>query len=113
MSQAFDVVVIGGGMTAVDAAVQSKLLGAENVTIVYRRGPEHMGASVYEQEIAQTDGVLLRHWLRPRRLLAEGGRLSGVISCSSAFRSRPCQRSAGKPLASAATMGARSARSIA
>ncbi len=33
-----DVVVIGGGMTAVDAAVQSKLLGAENVTIVYRRG---------------------------------------------------------------------------
>ena len=32
------VVVIGGGMTAVDAAVQSKLLGAEEVTIVYRRG---------------------------------------------------------------------------
>src|SRR6185312_16997919 len=38
------VVVIGGGMTAVDAAVQSKLLGAERVDIVYRRGPEHMGA---------------------------------------------------------------------
>ena len=34
-----DVVVIGGGMTAVDAAVQSKLLGAEHVTIVYRRAP--------------------------------------------------------------------------
>jgi dihydropyrimidine dehydrogenase (NAD+) subunit PreT len=37
-----NVVVIGGGMTAVDAAVQSKLLGAENVTIVYRRGQEKM-----------------------------------------------------------------------
>ena len=36
---------IGGGMTAVDAAVQSKLLGAEEVTICYRRGKEHMNAS--------------------------------------------------------------------
>jgi dihydropyrimidine dehydrogenase (NAD+) subunit PreT len=33
-----NVVVIGGGMTAIDAAVQAKLLGAEDVTIVYRRG---------------------------------------------------------------------------
>jgi glutamate synthase (NADPH/NADH) small chain len=33
------VVVIGGGMTAIDAAVQAKLLGAEQVTIAYRRGP--------------------------------------------------------------------------
>ncbi len=52
-----DVVVIGGGMTAVDAAVQSKLLGAENVTIVYRRGREKMSASGYEQEHAATAGV--------------------------------------------------------
>ena len=36
------VVVIGGGMTAIDIAMQSKRLGAEHVTIVYRRGPEHM-----------------------------------------------------------------------
>lgn len=52
-----DVVVIGGGMTAVDAAVQSKLLGAENVTIVYRRGQEKMSASSYEQEHATSAGV--------------------------------------------------------
>ena len=52
-----DVVVIGGGMTAVDAAVQSKLLGAENVTIVYRRGQEKMSASGYEQHHAATAGV--------------------------------------------------------
>ena len=52
-----DVVVIGGGMTAVDAAVQSKLLGALNVTIVYRRSQERMAASVYEQELAQSKGV--------------------------------------------------------
>jgi dihydropyrimidine dehydrogenase (NAD+) subunit PreT len=52
-----DVVVIGGGMTAVDAAVQSRLLGAENVTIVYRRGRERMSASRYEQDHATTAGV--------------------------------------------------------
>ncbi|MFN4193477.1 MAG: NAD(P)-dependent oxidoreductase, partial [Tabrizicola sp.] len=52
-----DVVVIGGGMTAVDAAVQSKLLGAETVTIVYRRGQEKMSASTYEQEHAARAGV--------------------------------------------------------
>ena len=39
------VVVIGGGMTAIDIAVQSKRLGAERVDVVYRRGPEQMGAS--------------------------------------------------------------------
>ncbi len=52
-----DVVVIGGGMTAVDAAVQSRLLGAENVTIVYRRGQEKMSASGYEQDHATSAGV--------------------------------------------------------
>lgn len=52
-----DVVVIGGGMTAVDAAVQSRLLGAENVTIVYRRGQDRMSASGYEQEHATRAGV--------------------------------------------------------
>ena len=47
----------GDGMTAVDAAVQSKLLGAENVTIVYRRGQDKMSASGYEQDHAASAGV--------------------------------------------------------
>ena len=51
------VVVIGGGMTAVDAAVQSRLLGAEHVSIVYRRGREKMSASDHEVEHALTAGV--------------------------------------------------------
>ena len=38
-----------------------------SVTIVYRRGQEQMNASAYEQELAQTDGVLIRHWLQPKR----------------------------------------------
>lgn len=51
------VVVIGGGMTAVDAAVQSKLLGAEVVTMVYRRGRDRMSASGHELDHAATAGV--------------------------------------------------------
>ncbi len=54
-----DVVVIGGGMTAIDAAVQAKLLGALNVTLVYRRGRERMNASVYEQDLAASKGVTI------------------------------------------------------
>lgn len=51
------VVVIGGGMTAVDAAVQSRLLGAESVTIAYRRAQARMPASRYEQDLAASRGV--------------------------------------------------------
>ncbi|WP_114972352.1 NAD(P)-dependent oxidoreductase [Rhodoferax ferrireducens] len=64
------VVVIGGGMTAVDAAVQSRLLGAQEVHMVYRRGPEAMSASTAEQEWAQTHGVTIHHWLQPIKIMA-------------------------------------------
>jgi dihydropyrimidine dehydrogenase (NAD+) subunit PreT len=73
------VIVIGGGMTAIDAAVQVKLLGAEDVTIVYRRGQDDMNASLYEQEVAQTRGVKIKHWLRPARIVKDAsGALSGL-----------------------------------
>jgi glutamate synthase (NADPH/NADH) small chain len=72
------IVVIGGGMTAIDIASQTRRLGAEDVTIVYRRGAEQMSASDYEQELAQTDGVLIRHWMQPKKVLAKAGKLIGV-----------------------------------
>ncbi len=72
------VVVIGGGMTAIDVAVQSKLLGAEEVTICYRRGKEQMNASEFEQELATAKGVVIRHWLQPRRVVADGGKVSAI-----------------------------------
>jgi dihydropyrimidine dehydrogenase (NAD+) subunit PreT len=71
------VVVIGGGMTAVDAAVQSKYLGAEEVTIVYRRDRERMSASRYEQELAQTAGVRIVCNATPLRMVANGA-VAGV-----------------------------------
>lgn len=72
------VVVIGGGMTAVDAAVQTRLLGAEEVHMVYRRGPQHMGASPAEQAWAQTHGVTLHHWLAPSALEGVDGHVTAV-----------------------------------
>ncbi len=72
------VVVVGGGMTAIDAAVQSKLLGAEEVTICYRRGKEHMNASEFEQDLATSKGVTIRHWLQPKRVVSQFGKVAGI-----------------------------------
>jgi glutamate synthase (NADPH/NADH) small chain len=72
------VVAIGGGNTAIDIAVQAKRLGAEDVTIVYRRGPDAMSATGHEQEFAQTNGVRIKHWTRPVRLVGEAGQLVAV-----------------------------------
>ena len=73
------VVVIGGGMTAVDAAVQSKLLGAEEVSMVYRRGKEQMNASGYEQDLAASKGVRIKHNAQPVRFHADAnGALAAV-----------------------------------
>ncbi|RZJ13340.1 MAG: NAD(P)-dependent oxidoreductase [Acidovorax sp.] len=79
------VVVIGGGMTAVDAAVQSRKLGAEEVTIVYRRGADAMSASHVEQAWAQTNGVKIRHWAAPQEVLCEGGAVQGVRFAATAM----------------------------
>ena len=67
-----NVVVIGGGMTAVDAAVQSKLLGAQNVTIAYRRGRDAMSASRYEQDLAASKGVNILTNAQPKALHGNG-----------------------------------------
>jgi glutamate synthase (NADPH/NADH) small chain len=72
------VVVIGGGMTAIDIAVQSKKLGAEHVTVVYRRGQDQMKASAYEQHLAQMSGVTLLTWARPSELIGDQGKLTAV-----------------------------------
>ena len=73
-----NIVVIGGGMTAIDAAVQAKLIGAETVTICYRRGADRMNASRYEQDLATSKGVAIRTWLQPSKLVLSDGELSGI-----------------------------------
>jgi glutamate synthase (NADPH/NADH) small chain len=72
------VVVIGGGNTAIDIAVQMKKLGAEYVTLVYRRGRREMGATDYEQDIAQTNGVLIKTWAAPDNINRDESGVTGV-----------------------------------
>lgn len=72
------VVVLGGGMTAIDAAIQAKLLGAEEVTICYRRGKQNMNASEYEQDLAASKGVIIRHWLAPKSIIGKDGKVAGI-----------------------------------
>ena len=72
------VLVIGGGMTAIDIAIQSKLLGAEDVIILYRRGPGQMKASAYERELAQTRGVNIKHWVMPKKVIVDNGKAVGL-----------------------------------
>lgn len=72
------VVVIGGGMTAIDIACQTKRLGAEDVTIVYRRGQEQMSASEKEQGWAQTNGVRIKHWSRPLKLVTGNSGVNAI-----------------------------------
>jgi glutamate synthase (NADPH/NADH) small chain len=74
-----NVVVIGGGMTAIDAGVQAKLLGAEDVTIVYRRGRDRMNASELEQDLATSKGVRIKHWAQPASVQAgANGRVAAI-----------------------------------
>lgn len=73
------VVVVGGGNTAIDAATQARRLGAEESTIVYRRGPRDMPATTKEQAWAQTSGVQIRHWLAPIRLEARDGHVAALV----------------------------------
>ncbi|KOR19231.1 NAD(P)-dependent oxidoreductase [Burkholderia cenocepacia] len=72
------VVVIGGGNTAIDAAVQSRKLGAERVTMVYRRGVEAMSATWAEREFAQKSGVTLVTHAKPMRIAGTDGQVTGV-----------------------------------
>ena len=73
-------VVIGGGNTAVDVAREAVRLGAEVVTLAYRRTEAEMPAYDHEVEEAREEGVTF-HWLSaPTRFLGEH-RLTGV-ECS-------------------------------
>jgi glutamate synthase (NADPH/NADH) small chain len=78
-----DVVVIGGGNTAIDAAVQAKRLGAANVTLVYRRGEETMSATEWERDLARTNEVVIRTWAMPVRFEGTGAVTSTVFEKTS------------------------------
>ncbi|MFL6672489.1 MAG: NAD(P)-dependent oxidoreductase [Massilia sp.] len=72
-------IVIGAGNTAIDMAVQIKRLGAEDVTLVYRRGFDAMSATIHEIHIAKENFVRIRTWAAPLEVLLDGeGRVQGM-----------------------------------
>lgn len=71
--------VIGGGNTAIDIAVQLRRLGADEVTLAYRRGFDSMGATRHEQDIARASQVRLQPWLAPAGVVLDSaGRLRAM-----------------------------------
>ncbi|MES2127534.1 MAG: NAD(P)-dependent oxidoreductase [Pseudomonadota bacterium] len=72
-------IVIGAGNTAIDMAVQIQRMGAEEVTLVYRRGFESMTATGHEQDIARANQVRMKTWAAPQQvLLDDAGRVRGM-----------------------------------
>jgi glutamate synthase (NADPH/NADH) small chain len=65
------VVVVGGGNVAMDAARSALRLGAEEVSIVYRRGEEEMPARREEIEHAKEEGIIFRLLTNPVRILGD------------------------------------------
>ncbi len=72
------VVVIGGGNAAIDAARTAVRLGAESVTILYRRTRDEMPAYKEEIEEAENEGVIIKTLVAPQEIIAKNGTVAGV-----------------------------------
>ncbi len=72
------VAVIGAGNTAIDCATIAKRLGAERVSILYRRTEHEMTAYPHEYEFIKKEGVEFRFLTQPVRVIAQGGEVTGV-----------------------------------
>ena len=72
------VAVIGGGNTAIDAATQAAMSGADRVYLVYRRSRSEMRAYPHDIERALSQGVEFVHWAVPVALSGEGA-VSGLV----------------------------------
>lgn len=72
------VIVIGGGNTAIDAATQAIRLGAKSVTMVYRRGESQISAYDFEHELAKCDGVHFLYNTVPVAVIGVEGHVVGL-----------------------------------
>ena len=73
-----NVTVIGAGNTAIDAATVAKRLGAERVTIVYRRSDKEMPAYEFEYDFIKKEGVEFRFLSQPIEILGDNGKVRGL-----------------------------------
>ncbi|MBS1632245.1 MAG: NAD(P)-dependent oxidoreductase [Bacteroidetes bacterium] len=75
------VAVIGMGMTAIDAATQSKRLGAKEVTLIYRRTQDEMPCTEHELNIAKLDGCEITWLAAPIKIKSKNGKVKSLV-CS-------------------------------
>jgi dihydropyrimidine dehydrogenase (NAD+) subunit PreT len=73
------VAVIGMGMTAIDAATQAKRLGADEVTLIYRRTQEEMPCTEAELNLAKLDGCQIIWQAAPKEIIGMDGHVSGLV----------------------------------
>lgn len=74
-----NIIVLGGGNTAMDCCRTSKRLGGENVTVVVRSEREKMKASPWEIEDAEREDILILNNMPPKEFVVENGKLKGVL----------------------------------
>ncbi len=75
------IAVIGMGMTAIDAATQSKRLGAKEVTLIYRRTENEKPCTDVELDLARLDGCSVIWLANPKEIISENGKVKQLV-CS-------------------------------
>ncbi len=97
------VVVVGGGNVAMDSARCALRLGAEEVTIVYRRGEEEMPARAEEIEHAKEEKIKFRLLTNPVRIIGDGKNWVTHIECINMYLCEPDESGRCKPMPLAGT----------
>ena len=82
-----NVVVVGGGNVAIDAARVAKRSGASSVTMLSLETEDIMPASLEERREAREDGVVIKPGWGPKEVLGKDGKVSGIVfkKCTSVF----------------------------
>ncbi len=97
------VVVVGGGNVAMDSARCALRLGAEMVTVVYRRGGEEMPARAEEIEHAKEEGIIFRLLTNPVRIIGDGKNWVTHVECINMHLCEPDESGRCKPAATPGT----------
>ncbi len=97
------VVVVGGGNVAMDSARCALRLGAEEVTILYRRGKEEMPARAEEIEHAKEEGIIFRLLTNPLRIIGDGMNWVKHVECINMHLCEPDESGRCRPEAVAGT----------
>jgi glutamate synthase (NADPH/NADH) small chain len=91
------VVVVGGGNVAMDSARCALRLGADEVTVVYRRGEEEMPARAEEIEHAKEEGIKFRLLTNPVKIIGNGNNWVTHVECINMHLCEPDESGRCKP----------------